>query len=381
MNKRNAQGSGSIRQRSDGTWEGRYTIPGTKKRPSVYGKTKQEVAKKLRAAVASVDTGIHIEPNKMKVGEWLDIWLDEYCRDVKPLTLKAYENHIKNKLKPSLGAVKLQALNAHEIQAFYNKLQISTEDKPGLAPKTIKNLHGVLHKAMQQAVEIGYLKFNPSGACKLPRIEKVEIQPFDDADIKAFLKAIKGHQFETLFIVDLFTGMRQGEILGLTWDCIDFQNGTIFIYRQLQKIKGVYKFESLKNNKTRTITPAPSVMKALQEHRRVQMEWRIMAGAAWDASNLVFTNQLGGHLCHLTVYNNFKRVVKSIGLPDARFHDLRHSYAVAALQNGDDIKVVQQTLGHHTAAFTLDTYGHVTEKAKKDSAKRMEKYYKGVTNQ
>lgn len=201
-----------------------------------------------------------------------------------------------------------------------------------------------------------------------------------EAEISAFISAIKGHQFETLYLVTLFTGMRQGEILGLTWDTVDLQNGTILICHQLQRIDGIYEFVSLKNDKTRTLTLPPYLIKLLHEHRATQNQWRLMAGTAWITNNLVFTNQLGGHLAHVTVSTNYKKIVKSINLPNARFHDLRHSYAVAALQSGDDIKTVQENLGHHTAAFTMDVYGHVSERMKQESANRMENFIKTVNN-
>lgn len=201
-----------------------------------------------------------------------------------------------------------------------------------------------------------------------------------EAEISAFISAIKGHQFETLYLVTLFTGMRQGEILGLTWDTVDLQNGTILICHQLQRIDGIYEFVSLKNDKTRTLTLPPYLIKLLHEHRATQNQWRLIAGTAWITNNLVFTNQLGGHLAHVTVSTNYKKIVKSINLPNARFHDLRHSYAVAALQSGDDIKTVQENLGHHTAAFTMDVYGHVSERMKQESANRMENFIKTVNN-
>jgi integrase len=127
----------------------------------------------------------------MKLDEWLDIWIKDYCRDIKPKTLVCYEANIKNNIKPALGSVRLQAIPTHEIQALYNRLP--------LAPKTIKNIHGVLHKALQQAVEIGYIKYNPSGACKLPRVVKAEIKPLEEDEIACFLDAIKGHEYENAF--------------------------------------------------------------------------------------------------------------------------------------------------------------------------------------
>jgi len=381
--KKVPNGGGTIRKRSDGRWEARYTNgfdfkTGKQIQKSVYGKTQAEVRKKLQVVCTAIDKGNYIEPSKLTVGMWFDIWLKEYTGSIKPLTLKSYTVCINNHIKPALGSIKLTSLGTHSIQSFYNKLLNGTKKVPGLSPKTIKNVHGVVHKGLQQACEIFYINANPSNACKLPRVEKSKIKPLDENEISAFIKAIKGHQFENLFLVTLFTGMRQGEILGLTWDSVDLQNGTILIYQQLQRIKGEYKFVSLKNDKSRNITLAPSIAKLLQRHKAIQNEWRLIAGSAWDNSNLVFSNQLGGHLAHITVSKNYKKIVANIDLPEARFHDLRHTYAVAALQSGDDIKTVQENLGHHTASFTLDVYGHVSTRMKTDSADRMETFIKSV---
>ena len=176
--------------------------------------------------------------------------------------------------------------------------------------------------------------------------------------------------------------MRRGEVLGLTWDCVDLSRGTILINRQLQNIPGKpgeFHLVPTKNGKGRTITAAASVVDLLKRHRAQQNEMRLKAGALWNDSNFVFTDELGKHLAPSTVYHNYKQIVASIGIPAARFHDLRHSYAVAAIRAGDDIKTVQGNLGHHTAAFTLDVYGHVTEEMKQASADRMEQFIKGVS--
>ena len=381
MAKRNAKGSGMIRQRPDGTWEARYTVgrdPGTGKQiqKSIYGKTQRDVRKRLTEKLNQIDQGVYTDTAKISLGSWLDIWLTEYSGGIKERTRILYEGHINTHIKPALGAIKLSSLNTPSIQKFYNSLQ----KEKHLSPKTIKNLHGVLHKALQQAVEVGYIRFNPSDSCKLPRVERAAIKPLEDHQIAAFMRAVQGHPLEALYIVDLFTGMRQGEILGLTWDCIDFSKGTITIYRQLQLIKGEYKFVSLKNDKPRQITPAPYVMQVLSAHHKRQLEARLRAGALWEDHDLVFTNETGRHLARQTVYRQFKKLAAQIGMPDARFHDLRHSYAVAALQSGDNVKTVQQNLGHHTAAFTLDVYGHVSESMKRESAERMEAFINTVSN-
>lgn len=162
---------------------------------------------------------------------------------------------------------------------------------------------------------------------------------------------------------------------------MDFKKGTLTIDKQLQREKkknSAYIFAPLKNDKARTVTPAAWVMKLLRTHRARQAEQRLKAGNLWEDSGLVFTNELGHHLAVHTVYKDYKALVATIGWPDARFHDLRHSYAVAAIHSGDDIKTIQGNMGHATAAFTLDVYGHVTDQMKKESAARMDSYIKDV---
>ena len=228
-----------------------------------------------------------------------------------------------------------------------------------------------------------YLRFNPADACELPRVERKEIRPLDADDIAAFLKAVHGNRYETILLVTLFTGMRRGEVCGLTWDCVDLEKGTILINKQLQNIPGQpgeYRLVSTKNGKGRTIKAAPTVVELLKAHQVKQKEARLLAGPMWQDNGFVFCSDFGKRISPHTVYDNFKKIVTSIGLPNARLHDLRHSYAVAALQAGDDIKTVQGNLGHHTASFTLDVYGHVTDQMKDASAQRMEAFIKSVSD-
>ena len=368
-------------------YEARYTAgfdPGTGKQiqRSITGKTQKEVSQKLKAALAALDSGTYIAPCKMTVAEWLDVWASQYLGGVKESTVAAYNATIRTHIKPGLGAIRLDALDTHLVQSFYNDLREPTKDRAAVSPKTVKNVHGILHKALQQAVANGYIRFNPTNSCILPRIEKKELQPLDEAETKLFLDAVKGHPLELLYTITLFTGLREGEALGLTWDRVDFMRGTILISKQLQKEKkagGQFRLVSLKNDKPRRIQPAPWVMQLLRDRKLQQYEHKEKAGAAWsNPLNLVFTNELGGNLIPQTVVRHFKEIVTAIGRPDARFHDLRHSYAVASLRSGDDIKTVQGNLGHATAAFTLDVYGHVTNQMQEASAIRMEAYIKGI---
>lgn len=394
-NTRAAQGSGTIRKKTvirnakEYTyWEARYTEgidPGTGKQiqRSITGKTQKEVAQKLKAVTTSIDSGTYVAPSKMTVGQWLDIWSAEYLGGVKPKTVESYKCQIKNHIKPALNVIKLDALTTPMIQSLYNNLYRSKEDGGvGLSAKSVGIVHGVLHKALQQAVFVGYIRFNPADACELPRVERKEITPLDSDAIAAFIKAVHGHKFEAVYLTMLFTGMRRGEICGLKWDCVDLEKGTILINKQLQNIPGKpgeFRLASTKNSKGRSITVAKTVVELLKEYKRQQEEMKKTVGPLWKEEGYVFTNEIGNHLSPNTLYHNYKRLVTSIGLPDARLHDLRHSYAVAALRAGDDIKTVQGNLGHHTASFTLDVYGHVTDEMKKDSADRMERFIKGVS--
>ena len=384
-----AKGGGTIRQRPDGRWEARYTLgidPGTGKQiqKSVYGKTQKEVAQNLRQITAEIDAKTYVAPCKLSVAEWMAVWAQDYLVGIKASTAYLYKRTIELYIEPHLGHIRLDTLNAHTVQHFYNELaKPSKPDAAPLSAKSIKNIHGVLHKALQQAVLLNYIRYNPTTACVLPKIVKKEIHPLTDQQTAQLLNLLKGSKYEIPLTVDLFTGLREGELLGLIWDCVDFEKGTILVNKQLRRSQrkgGTYYFSPPKNNKSRTITPAPYVMKLLQAQKVQQARQRLMAGPAWEDSGLVFTNEFGRYISYRAIFDSFKRIVKRIGLSDARIHDLRHTYAVNCIRAGDDIKTVQSNLGHATAAFTLDVYGHFTDDMRSVSAQRMEGFIANVLN-
>lgn len=392
---RNANGSGSIRKitttkngKEYTYWQARYTAgfdPGTGKQiqRSITGKTQKEVSQKLKQVTVELDQGTYLAPCKMTVKDWLDTWTAEYLGDVKESTAYLYRKNIELYITPRLGAVKLEALNAPTIQAFYNGLlKPKKEGEKALSPKTIKNIHGVFHKALQQAVQVGYMKGNPTDGCKPPRVVQKAVSPLDEDQVAEFLKAIQGHPHEYLYQITLFTGLREGEILGLTWDCLDLERGTLLVKQQLRRQQqkgGEYYFSPPKNNRSRVIALAPSVVKLFRWQKLKQNGQRLEAGDLWTEKNLIFSNETGGFLSYRTVYDCFKRVMVKIDSPSTRFHDLRHTYAVMAIKSGDDIKTVQENLGHATAAFTLDIYGHVTAQMRQASASRMEEFIQSVS--
>ena len=374
MPKRTAKGNGSVRQRENGTWEGRCTING--KRKSFYGEKQSEVLKAMRSAQKSADEGTYFDVKNITLSKWLEVWMNEYVKpSCKPLSCSTYESRIKTHIAPAIGKINLTVLNATHIQTFYNDLL----RKKKLQPKTIKNVHGILHKALQQALKLHYIGFNPADACTLPRIEKREIQPLSEQEMTLFLGQLDNEPLKDLFTVALFTGMREGEICGLSWDAVNITDKTITVKQQLCKEKkkgGKHYIATTKNDKARTLTVAPFVIDILSRVKLEQYENRFAMGNAWaNEFNLVFTDKAGNFIVPQTALKRFKAIATKIGRPDARFHDLRHTYAVTALQEGDDIKTVQQNLGHATASFTLDVYGHVSEKMKIESAERMQKYY------
>ncbi len=398
---RGAQGNGSMRYRkSEKRWEARVTIgrdpaSGQQIQKSIYGKTQDEIRKKLRDLTSEVDQGVYTEPEKMTVGTWLDIWLKEYKTDVKPNTIDQYDYQIRMHLKPAFGAILLTELTAPMVQKLYNSRlkpykikqkmcngKWKTIQRPGLSAKSIKNIHSVLHEALDKARELGYVRINVSDAATLPKVVKTEMHPVEGEKVKEFLNVIKGNPMENPIYVTAFTGMRQGEVIGLTWDCIDFNKKIIRVYRQLQKerkVGGQYRFVSLKNDKQRMFMVADNVLNVLRRVKVKQSEWKLAAGECWNnKDNFVFTDELGNHLSKATLYENLKRCAKGAGIPDTRFHDLRHTYATLALEQGTDIKTVSSNLGHATVAFTLDVYGHVTEQMQRDSANRMQQYLESI---
>jgi len=408
---RRAKGTGSLYKKTVTRkgqqytyWEAQVTVgsdPGTGKqiRKTFSGKTQKEVREKMQAAAFAVQSGDFFEPAKMTLAQWLDLWLKEYTGDKKYLTVKHYTAQVETHIKPALGAVKLGKLTAPQIQSFYNELgrtgqKIEKKDKKTgkvtvteepLSTKSVRNIHGILTKALNTAVDVGYLKTNPADRVTLPRVEKKEIHPLTDEQVKAFYKAAENDEYCYLLRLIPFTGLRESEAMGLTWDCVDYNAGTIKINKQLVKrpnAAGGFTLAETKNSKIRVIKPANTVMQLLKARERQQIEQRLRAGEFWIGWNtdkerqtaLVFTTLTGGNLSPQTVYNHCKKILDSIGAGDRCVHDLRHTYAVLSLQNGDDIKTVQGNLGHATAAFTLDVYGHVSEKMKDDSAARMERY-------
>ena len=373
---RASNGMGSVRQRSDGRWEARYTAPDGKQR-SIYGKTQKEVTARLRGVQHDMDSGAWTEPSKMTVEEWLEIWLKEYQRHNAERTVMKYKCIVDNHFVPMLGKMKLSKVLPLHIRQVINKLI----DK-GLKPVTIKNYIRILGASMQCAIEAGLIKENPVDNAKVPRVPPTQLHIVELSDIPAFLTAADATPYPNELKLMFYTGLRVGELRGLRWSDCDLEAPTIHVQRQLHPVNHDSKrFTAPKYGEDRIIHIPEEAVKVLRDQRRRQAEQRLASGK-WEDNDitrdLVFRMPNGDPHNDATIKKAIKAVGKAIGQPDIHPHDLRHSYAVIALRSGVDVKTVQHNLGHKTSQMTLDVYATYTEAAGKEGASKLSKYLKNA---
>ena len=374
MAKKRANGEGNIRKRKDGRWEGRYTVgrdPITGKQifKNVLGKTQAEVRKKLKQAIEDSGKLDFTKTGKYTVGQWMDVWFENYAQlKVRPSSHQTYKGYIKNHIKPHIGDIPIEKLTSLELQKFYRKLltegrvpRIESENQPkGLSPKTVRNINQVISSAMEMAKEQKLILENPTERCALPKVEHREMKTLPAEQLATFLREARESGVYELYYLDLATGLRRGELLGLKWEDIDLEQGIIHVRRQVARINGEVKEVPLKTkNSYRSIAISQDAVNMLRGLK------------AQGLSEYVFPSPTGGPISPDSVRHMLHRVLKRAGLPELRFHDLRHTFATLALQNGVDIKTVSGMLGHFSAGFTLDTYAHVTTAAQKEAANTM----------
>jgi len=375
-NSRASNGMGSIRQRADGRWEARYSTPDGRQR-SVYAKSEAEVTKKLRGQLHDLDTGVWRQPSKMNVADWFEVWLTEYQGHNADRTILKYRCIVTNHFTPMLGKLKVTSVLPLHIRRVINKLQSS-----GLAPVTIKNYVRILGASFQCAVDAGIIKENPVDGAKLPRPTPTKFNIVDKADIPAFIAAAQETDYPNELLLMLYTGLRVGEMRGLRWGDCDLDEGIMEVERQLHPVNhDMKRFTPPKYGEVRTIHLADEAIDVLRNQRKRQAEQRLAAGG-WDddeiTTDLVFRLPNGNPHNDRTIYKAVQAVGKAIGKPKLHPHDLRHSYAVAALRSGVDVKTVQHNLGHKTSQMTLDVYAAYTEDAGKEGAAKLSTYLKNT---
>ena len=290
---------------------------------------------------------------------------------MRPSSHQTYRGCIDNYIVPNIGAIPLEKLTSLELQKFYKKLLEkgrvdrleSRHQAKGLSPKTVRNIHQIITSAMKLAKEQKIIASDPTEGCALPKLEHREMKTLPIEQLTSFLREARDSGVFEMYYVELATGLRRGELLGLKWEDIDFEHGNFRVKRQVARIDGEIVEAPLKTkNAYRTLPLAEDTIQVLKQQKK-------KAGS----SPWVFPSPTGGPISPDSVLHMLHRVLKRAGLPRVRFHDLRHTFATLALQNGVDIKTVSGMLGHFSAGFTLDTYAHVTTAAQKEAARTMEK--------
>jgi integrase len=358
MGKRGNGEGGITRHKKSGLYMARYIVetPTGKKRKTVYGKTREEAHDKLVDALSNRNKGLVFEGENQTLSEYLDRWLNGSVKgSVKPSTYESYERMIRNHIRPALGHRKLKALAPDQVQYFYqSKLNAN------LAPGSVRLMHGILHKALDQAVRWGAVPRNVCKATTPPRPNPQEIRPLDAEQAKRILEASRENRLEALYVLAVTAGLRIGELLGLKWEDIDLGAGTLHVRRTKSQAKTGPTFTAPKNGKGRSIRLTRRAVEVLKAHKVAQNSERLKMGSLWQDNGLVFCTQAGKPLDFRNVATaSFKPLLKKAGLPDIRFHDLRHTCATLLLSRGHHPKLVQELLGHASVAMTLDRYSHV----------------------
>ena len=378
MAKRRANGEGSIRKRKDGRWEGRYTagrdpVTGKVIYKNVLGKAQAEVKAKFKAAIEK-SSSLATTTERYTTGQCLDVWIENYAKlQVRASSHKTYQGFIENHIKPALGDIPLEKLTATELQRLYKYLLengrlecMESRHKPkGLSVETVRNINQMISSALNCAVEQRLISSNPTNGCVLPKLERKEMKILPPESLGTFFEEARRSGVFELYYIDLATDLRRGELLGLKWSDIDLDKGIIHVRRQVLRQNGEVVEAPLKTkNSYRNIAIGADAIKVLK-----RMEQK---------DEYVFPSPFGGPMSPDSVLHMLQRVLKRAGLERIRFHDLRHTFSVLALQNGVDVKTLSAMLGHYSAGFTLDTYAHVTTSMQKQAANAVGSFLSGT---
>ena len=376
MARKRKNGDGTIRQRADGRWEGRYVIgyddKGYPKTKNVLAKTKRECAEKLEALKAELG-GIKSDKVKpdMRFGDWMEYWFENHAKPkIRPTTQENYWDRIRLHINPELGHIPLNKLTQNDLQQFYGRLKKNGRkvhtDKygEGLSDRMVRMCHATCRSALEKATKDGLIRTNPAIGCKLPPKKAREMQVLDRDELQRFLIQAKVEGYYELFLLELATGLRRGEMVALQWDDLDFQTGVLNVSKQVNAVKGELQFSTPKTKSSiRKIVLPPALLDVLREYKKtVVSRWMFPSPLKYDMpiSPGVAERQLS-------------RILELSGCKHVRFHDLRHTFATLALQGGMDIKTLSAMLGHVSAATTLDIYTHITDDMQRQAAANIDR--------
>ncbi len=367
MAKRRPSGDGMVRKRDDGRWEGRIVVGHKANGDSifryVYADNQKELTAKLRQKIEAYRGVDLTEQSGMTLSEWMDQWMASAKGTIRPSTFRNRWNSVEKHIKPHLGNKKLSQLAPRDIQRFYEKLAAEGrwDGQGGLSSNTVRGIHTILHSALKAAVQANLIPRNPTEGFPSPKGHSQPKRILDDGQLERFMKEIrKDALWHDLFYTELTTGLRRGELCGLKWEDFREESGTLMIRRTVYKEKGgeLTTWDTKTAAGTRKIVLPPSTAELLKKRKEAMVsEW-------------IFPNPIKPELPidPSSAYRHLKTLLKQAGLPDIRFHDLRHTFATHALTSGVDAKTLSGILGHTNASFTLDTYTHTTGDMQKRAA-------------
>ncbi len=361
-----ANGEGSIHKRADGRWCASITIKG--KRKHFLSKDREEAARKLTAAKKTRDDGLPVVTEHQAVAQFMQSWLVATKPSIRERTWTRYEQYVRLHITPALGKMRLSGVTPQHLQRLY-----AERIQPELSPTTVHHIHAVSHKSLDQAVRWNVVPRNVADLVDPPRVTRHEMTTLTPDEARSLLGAAANNRLEGLYVLALMTGMREGELLGLKWKNIDFDGSALEVRGSLQRLKsGLVVAEPKTTKSRRRVGLTAAALTALRQHKIRQAEERLRVGAAWQPSELVFTDQEGAPIdATKFLRNSFALLLKLAGLPRMRFHDLRHKAATFLLGRGIHPKIVSEMLGHSQIAITLDLYSHVTPTMQREATAAM----------
>lgn len=365
--KRRVRGEGSISKRPGGKWLAQKWVSG--ERINKVFNTQKECSDWLRELANQVEAGLNMASRNVTVGVFLDEWLESMRSNLKETSWQDYHWVIDSQIKPWLGRIRLRDLRARHIQAFYNR-----QSKQGVSQHTQRKIHAILHKSFKQATRWDMIPANPAASVDRPKQKRVEMTAWTEEQARSFLSGVHESRHVNLYFLAIATGLRQGELLGLQWKDVDWEGSRLQIQRQVQRIKGkgLVFTEPKSRAGRRSVVLGPSSMARLRAQRKLQEANRAFAGKRWDEHDLIFASAKGTPLDQSNVVMDFKAHLRRLGLPEIRFHDLRHTAATIMLHEGIPSKVVQERLGHSQISVTLDTYSHVLPSMQEEAAVKID---------
>ena len=367
-------GEGSVYTRADGRYSGFITLENGK-RKYFYGKTEKEVLKKVRQAIYERDQGTLATGPQQTVKQLLEYWLEKVHKfHIRVSTYEEYAALMRKHIVPVIGHLRLQKLTVQHIHSLYaQKLE------EGLSSARVRGIHAVLHSALKYAVRTNLVARNVSDMVGLPSIQKHEMQPLEPGQAQALLEKVSEHGLGALLTVALATGMRQGELLALRWQDVDWKLGELQIRRSVRYRgrRGFLESKPKTESGVRRVTLPSFVVEVLKRHRVSQLEVRLQAGASWIERDLVFCRPDGDFMKAPTLRYQFFRLLEKVGLPRMRFHDLRHTAATLLLSMGVEMRVIQDILGHSNIATTANVYAHVLPAMQQEAMGKMDSLLRG----